>query len=637
MSSIISRIIICIETGIVECKNDRKGLNTASKRFASLIQKIPTVLSRLQWKTPAQPVLILHKLRLEGVLAFAAFLRDNFDALCSRRREITQKDFDWRRCFRVYQQTSPSGLESKSSDSSMMSSSSYSEPIRMQVMDDIFSYGNEFYGIHQTLCITSTTEKCFLGIWLALSFKRPVLVQGNAAVGKKYTITSFARFLGRFVATFECSQHVDTSAVCMFTIGLVSDGCWGIFNNIHTLTVNVLSPLAEYITLISDALRTNNSAATITSESKEIPIRLSVGIIATRNPFAINPNTGNYTILLSANSISFSPIEQRSVISLTSFIDLLQYVNNLKKHTGSRPTSMASSGQKIEDAKRSLSIKTPSYAGAKSDQLLIAQAFIDVIDARLNPDHAKTFRIFVLETLVGRDESKMTTLNTTSAMLDKIIIDKAADQDFMPKRLWVAKCVQMVHAANVAKNMILCGSTHSGKSSAAMLMVDVLTQMQQQQQLQTSVQQQKSLSVPQESNYAQEIATQTHKVYRINPLAIESENVLLGYHTLANDWQDGVLTTMLRKANRNCHTSWICFDGIISRTWANLLPSILEKESSLQIRNEDKLFLRDQVKFMFETLSLADASPSFVANSTIIYFDKSVIDWKVIAGAWLKD
>ncbi|CAF5148272.1 unnamed protein product, partial [Rotaria sp. Silwood1] len=36
-----------------------------------------------------------------------------------------------------------------------------------------------------------------------------------------------------------------------------------------------------------------------TSESKEIPIRLSVGIIATRNPFAINPNTGNYTILLS--------------------------------------------------------------------------------------------------------------------------------------------------------------------------------------------------------------------------------------------------------------------------------------------------------------------------------------------------
>jgi hypothetical protein len=63
--------------------------------------------------------------------------------------------------------------------------------------------------------------------------------------------------------------------------------------------------------------------------------------------------------------------------------------------------------------------------------------------------------------------------------------------------------------------MILCGSTHSGKSSAAKLMIDILTQMQQQQQqLQSSNQQQKTLSTSHESNYSQEIAAQTHKLYR---------------------------------------------------------------------------------------------------------------------------
>jgi hypothetical protein len=31
-----------------------------------------------------------------------------------------------------------------------------------------------------------------------------------------------ARFLGRFVAIFECSQHVDASAAAMFTTGLAS-------------------------------------------------------------------------------------------------------------------------------------------------------------------------------------------------------------------------------------------------------------------------------------------------------------------------------------------------------------------------------------------------------------------------------
>lgn len=58
-----------VEIGILDCKNDRRGLQTASKRFAAVIQKIPSTLLRAQWKTPTQPVLSLHKLRLEGVLA----------------------------------------------------------------------------------------------------------------------------------------------------------------------------------------------------------------------------------------------------------------------------------------------------------------------------------------------------------------------------------------------------------------------------------------------------------------------------------------------------------------------------------------------------------------------------------------
>ncbi len=120
---------------------------------------------------------------------FAAYLRDNIEAVCSRRREMAPKDFDWRRCFRVYQPTSTSKSERKSADTSVVNTSVSSEPVRIQVLDDAFTYGNEFHGIHQTLCITPTTEKYFLGIWIALSFKRPVLVQGNAAVGKTYTIT----------------------------------------------------------------------------------------------------------------------------------------------------------------------------------------------------------------------------------------------------------------------------------------------------------------------------------------------------------------------------------------------------------------------------------------------------------------
>ncbi|CAF3791725.1 unnamed protein product, partial [Rotaria sp. Silwood1] len=50
-----------VETGIVECKNDRKGLNTASKRFASLIQKIPTTTVTSESRSHAEFVVITQQ------------------------------------------------------------------------------------------------------------------------------------------------------------------------------------------------------------------------------------------------------------------------------------------------------------------------------------------------------------------------------------------------------------------------------------------------------------------------------------------------------------------------------------------------------------------------------------------------
>ena len=47
----------------------------------------------------------------------------------------------------------------------------------------------------------------------------------------------------------------------------------------------------------------------------------------------------------------------------------------------------------------------------------------------------------------------MTTLNTTGVILDKIISDKAPDHDLIAKKLWIGKCAQMIHAANVSKSL----------------------------------------------------------------------------------------------------------------------------------------------------------------------------------------
>ena len=56
---------------------------------------------------------------------------------------------------------------------------------------------------------------------------------------------------------------------------------------------------------------------------------------------------------------------------------------------------LASTGFDL-DLRRSLVVKTPSYTGAKSDQLFMAQILIDVIGARLAPEVRRFLNLFHL-------------------------------------------------------------------------------------------------------------------------------------------------------------------------------------------------------------------------------------------------
>jgi hypothetical protein len=49
----------------------------------------------------------------------------------------------------------------------------------------------------------------------------------------------------------------------------------------------------------------------------------------------------------------------------------------------------------------------------------------------------------------------MTSSNSTGVTLEKIISDTAPDHDLIPKKLWVAKCAQMIYAANVSRSLFL--------------------------------------------------------------------------------------------------------------------------------------------------------------------------------------
>ncbi|CAG5121564.1 unnamed protein product, partial [Candidula unifasciata] len=92
------------ETAISEIKNERKSLQGALRKYNMATSRLVTVLLRGVWKNSEEPVLPIHRLRLEAMINQSIYLKDILDNMCQRRlRETT--DFEWRRSVRCYLQS----------------------------------------------------------------------------------------------------------------------------------------------------------------------------------------------------------------------------------------------------------------------------------------------------------------------------------------------------------------------------------------------------------------------------------------------------------------------------------------------------------------------------------------------------
>lgn len=73
----------------------------------------------------------------------------------------------------------------------------------------------------------------------------------------------------------------------------------------------------------------------------------------------------------------------------------------------------------------------------------------------------------------------------------------------------------------------------------------------------------------------------THKLQRINPLAVSDPALMFGKVNSSSDFEDGIFTAYFRKANKDhsVHkmTTWLCLDAPLHQGWAEFLSSALDK------------------------------------------------------------
>ncbi|XP_041462850.1 dynein heavy chain 8, axonemal-like [Lytechinus variegatus] len=682
------------ELGIMEIRNDRKAIPNTAKKFVTTMSRLTQVLTKGTWKATEEHVTPLHRWRLESMVAQSYYLRDILDNMGNRKlRELT--DFEWRRCIRVYpkqrsdgshepqmtilEERHPYGNEFFGGQSSLVVT-----PITERCFLTMAMCLNQFRGSALTggtgVGKTETVKGLafFLGRYLALFGCSPhtdpaalgKVVQGLAMDGSWGCFDEFQLLHKEAVAMVLDHVHAVISALqARKKMAILGDGEevtlgrnialfitvnseTGLHGDIPTdikLLFRTVSLVVPDMSLILKA----RCAAYGFRSPKVLADRLKMVVQQCKDQ--LNPGDTELfnlksmvTVLLHAVS-SWRDVEgskeYHQLFSIGSIAATVMFANMGRKLTKeermelSRASSQGSLVQPgssmpsaamlktVEKQPRKTGATNPMTPAAKAEHAVVAQALQDIVGPRLKPDALYLFNNVIKDVFssVGDPPTPHSSRARRNKMsVENMVIDKAQENGLVASSTWVAKVMQLYAISQVNHGVIIAGGPGTGKSTCIQILVEALSAVNPAQ----SRQSRSSVS---------SITSISHKLQRISPLVVDDLSLMFGYLNQNHDWTDGVFTNVWKKANRNVSTTWLCLDGPLTPSWTDNFNTVLDSDRVLNLRNGDRLFLADNVKLLFETDSLSNASPASVARAGIVYLDREVLGWRPVAQAWLEN
>lgn len=665
------------EQGITEIRYDRKALHGLVKKYQANTARLSSVLVRGVWRTIDEPMLPVHKARLECMITQSMYLRDVIDNICSRKlREVT--DFEWRRSVRCYMHPS----EEKPS-----------EPM-VWILDTAYSYGSEFYGTDCGVALTPITERCFLTMSLALNQCMGAHITGPVGVGKTETIRGLANIFGHFMGVFQCSEVFSPVNIGKICQGMSMDGCWGCFDEGQTLSRESMSVLMDHVQSIILALRAKQNYMYLV-DGTEIPMKKTVGLFMTTDPThnlprvnfpndiagsfrtisLIKPDLGQI-LKAKCSALGFRapnvlalrlkvlselvrdqlPFEYHHHFSVSALNGVLKRASQKRRsmrddklaekekreetsrsesaNSEAPTTRLMSHGGSMGGVKlpgqmgmRKSSTPNPMTAGGKQEHAIVAQTIEDIIGPRLTGENLTLFKTILKDCFLSLPDAPAGIMSAKlrSFDMESAIENKAKDLGLIAHKPWVARCMQLYNLSQVHHGIIIAGKSGSGKSTCVQTVVEALC-----------LQARGLASRQSHASKASTTAENMHKLQRIYPMMVDDLSLMFGSLDNNGDWVDGIVTSAIRKSNRNQSTTWLCLDGPLTPVWADNFNSVLSSDKVLHQLNGDKLFLSDNIMVLFETDKLSEASPATVARSGIVHLDQDTVGWKPIARAWLE-
>lgn len=227
---------------------------------------------------------------------------------------------------------------------------------------------------------------------------------------------------------------------------------------------------------------------------------------------------------------------------------------------------------------------------------LIMKTLYDMNVSKFVSDDVSRFSGLINDVFPKRDHSKVQ-VNDFKKELEIV----CQEEGLQFHADWAEKCVQLYESSIVRHGIMVVGPSRSGKSTAIEIVAKTLTQM-------------------------------GHKtsIWKMNPKSITAPQMFGKLDPTTGDWTDGIFSMLWKKAAKAAHSIWIVVDGPVDAVWIENLNTVLDDNKILTLANGDRIRMTSNMRLIFETENLNNASPATVSRAGVVFISSNALGWKPI-------
>eukprot|EP00899_Mesostigma_viride_P018540 jgi/Mesvir1/26688/Mv20468-RA.1 len=478
-----------------------------------------------------------------------------------------------------------------------------------------FQYGYEYMGLNGRLVITALTDRCYMTLTTALTYRLGGAPAGPAGTGKTETVKDLAKSMALLCVVFNCGEGLDYKAMGSIFSGLVQCGAWGCFDEFNRIDAEVLSVVSSQIKQIQEAMK--NGVNRFQFEGKEIALNVRSGIFIT-----MNPGYAGRTELPDNLKALFRPV--------TMIVpDLLQICEIMLFSEGFDSAKVLAKKMTVlyKLAKEQLS-KQFHYdfglralksvlvmAGAlkrgspdMSEELVLMRALRDMNLPKFVFEDVPLFLGLINDLFPGLDCPRVR-YPQLNDVVERDLEENGYEVMLGPSEQ-VDKVIQLYETMLTRHTTMVVGQTGGGKS----VIIQTLARAQTKMGVHT-------------------------KLYVLNPKA---QSVAELYGVLdpdTRDWTDGLLSNIFRDVNKPMlgdkeEKRYIVFDGDVDAVWVENMNSVMDDNKLLTLPNGERIRLQPHCSLLLEVFDLQYASPATISRCGMVYVDARNLGWKPYMAKW---